>query len=227
MTIVPESWPTFTVSSDGEDDADRVFDSSLAGLLSVDEEGGGAALADAATVVVELDPQLVRSFGNRPFSGHGVALETDEVVAVVGDTVEQIHAPSCVSPALGHHHTAGAIRRDHQLGGERERLVLQVEHAAVRQPRHALVQHLRLPGISCGRPAISALNRTAARSSSGSTLYLAASMSQSCFICSTLSGISRGEIMSLTPVVRRIELPDVLLERMRFRRDVPGNAMEA
>ena len=81
-----------------------------------------------------------------------------------------------------------------------------------------------VPRTSCGRPARSGLKRSKRRSSSGRTLYFAASIrKRRCSSCS-FSGLSRGEVVRLRPVVRAVELPDVVVERRHLGRH-PGNAV--
>ena len=58
-----------------------------------------------------------------------------------------------------------------------------------------------LPLTSTGRPARSALKRSMRRSSSGSTLYLRASLSQSALQLGELLGHLGGEVVRLAPVV--------------------------
>ena len=48
----------------------------------------------------------------------------------------------------------------------------------------------RVPRTSCGRPARSGLKRSTRRSSSGSTLYFAASIRNSVWSCASFSGFS-------------------------------------
>ena len=71
----------------------------------------------------------------------------------------------------------------------------------------------RLPLINCGRPARSGLARSANRSSSGSTLYLTASISHSrCSACS-LSGFSFARFFDWRPVRGGVvQLPDIVVE---------------
>ena len=81
-----------------------------------------------------------------------------------------------------------------------------------------------MPWTSCGRPARSGLKRSKRRSSSGSTLYFAASLRKSCCSSASFSGLSRGEVVRLRPVVRAVQLPDVVVERRHLGRH-PGNAV--
>ena len=89
-------------------------------------------------------------------------------------------------------------------------LVLMTAHSRSRLP---LKISWRLPWINSGRPAIWALPRSAKRSSSGITLYLAASISHSRCSSASLSGLLLGEVVGLRPVrVGVVQLPDVVVE---------------
>ena len=74
----------------------------------------------------------------------------------------------------------------------------------------------RLPRISCGRPARSALKRSARRSSSGRTLYFAGLDQEQPLQLRQLLRVLRREVVRLRPVVRAVELPDVVVERRRL-----------
>ena len=72
----------------------------------------------------------------------------------------------------------------------------------------------RLPFTVCGRPAMSALARSANRSSSGSTLYLTASISHSRWRARSFSGVLGSEVVRLRPVGGGVvQLPHVVVER--------------
>ena len=82
-----------------------------------------------------------------------------------------------------------------------------------------------LPLINVGRPARSELKRSTRRSSSGSTLCLTASIRNS--RCSSLSicWVFGGEVVRLRPVVRRIQLPHVIVKRRQLLPTSPRGAV--
>ena len=83
----------------------------------------------------------------------------------------------------------------------------------------------RLPRISWGRPARSALNRSTRRSSSGNTLYLPASSRNSRCSSAQLLGLLRGQVVGLGPVVGVVQLPDVVVEGGQLGADDPRGAV--
>jgi hypothetical protein len=101
---------------------------------------------------------------------------------------------------------------DLELGGDRVRLVLDVDGRVLDRRRMPEKRSCVLPCTTCGRPAMSEFVRSALRSSSGKTLYFDASEIEQTLHLSDLLRHFRGEVVSLRPVLRRVvEFPDVSL----------------
>ena len=82
-----------------------------------------------------------------------------------------------------------------------------------------------LPLTSVGRPARSELKRSMRRSSSGSTLYLTASIRNSRCSSASLSGLLGGDVVRLRPVVGPVELPHVVVEGRQLGAGDPRRAV--
>ena len=195
-----------------------LLDPPLADLLAVDEQRHGAPLAEAAAVVGELGAHLVLARGqpdrstrwcsararrscNRtsacPPSRRGTSRRSGRPGR---GSRPRRRPPARPSPRSPRTTCSSRWARCSRTGGSSPRPA-----AATLRPRS-----------SSGRPAISALNRSAARSSSGSTLYFAASISQRRCSSASLLGLLRGEVLALAPVLGGVvELPVVLVERDR------------
>ena len=81
-----------------------------------------------------------------------------------------------------------------------------------------------LPRISCGRPARSGLNRSTRRSSSGRTLYFAGLDEEQPLEVRELVRLLGREVVRLGPVVRAVQLPDVVVERRQLGAMTHGRA---
>ena len=79
-------------------------------------------------------------------------LEAAPVVAVLELAVLGVEAPAADVRALGDDDALGALLRHHDLGGDRVRLVLEVQDAVLRQAPHAAEQQLGL-ALDQDRPA--------------------------------------------------------------------------
>ena len=144
-----------------------------------------------------------------------------DVVDELGLAVLGVDGPAAEAAALGDDHTLGAAVGDVHLGGDRERLVLDADHAVLRQSSHAGEEQLRVAADQgrSARPS-SGSSRSAPRSSIGSTLYLVASISQSRCSLASMLGMLGGEVVGLAVVgAAVVELPDVVVERREVAAD--------
>src|SRR5262249_56563750 len=78
-------------------------------LLAVDEECAGAALADATTVIGELEADRCLPSGQRLLGGHRVALEAQPVVGVRWLAVFHVEAPAAEATCLSQDHAVGPV----------------------------------------------------------------------------------------------------------------------
>src|SRR5215212_6480176 len=99
---------------------------ALADLLTINEQGDGAALGQPAAVVGELHPQLMLARRDRPVADDLEPLQPEQVVAIGRPATGGVQAPATEGAALGDDHPGGAAVRDDQLGGDRIGLVLEV-----------------------------------------------------------------------------------------------------
>ena len=74
----------------------------------------------------------------------GEFLNAEHVVDELGLSVLGIDAPPAEAAALGDDHAVDAAVRYVDLGGDRERLVLDADHAVLRQASHAGEEQLRV-----------------------------------------------------------------------------------
>src|SRR5262249_21214558 len=105
-----------------------LLDAPFPGLGAVDEQRHSPALRDAAAVVRELHPHLMRPGRNglTPFDDR--LLQAEEVVAILRFAVLRVQAPAAGDPADGDDDAFGTGCGHLDLGGDRMRLVLQVQH---------------------------------------------------------------------------------------------------
>ena len=147
----------------------------LTDLPAVDIQRHGAALTQPTSVVRELQPHLMLPCCERVLPVHLEELEPQQVVTEGQLAVEGIQAPAAKSATLGDDDPLCWPFGNLDLGGNRERLVLglTIRFSVSRciPPKSSC----RLPRTNCGLPARSALKRSIRRSSSGKTLYFAAS----------------------------------------------------
>lgn len=128
----------------GEDVRQRRIDPAGAHRRAVDEQRHRSAFGQARPVVVELHPHLVRA-GRDRVGGFGVeVLDATEVVAVLEFAAVGVQAPTTDVGALSDDHALGTTLRHVDLGRDRMRLVLHVEHAVLREPSHPAEQNLRI-----------------------------------------------------------------------------------
>ena len=150
-----------------------------------------AALAEPGPGVVELHAHLVGAGGHLAVAVDVEALDAEEVVAVARLAVLQVEAPAADAAALGDDHALRAAVGHLDLRGDGVRLVLDADDRALGEAAHAAVEELpvalherRPPGDFRDE----ALDAT--RSSSGSTLYLVASIRKSRCSSASFSGCS-------------------------------------
>ena len=82
-----------------------------------------------------------------------------------------------------------------------------------------------VPVISCGRPAMVASKRSTRRSSRGSTSYLRGLLQEELLQLAQLVGHLRGQVVRLGPVVRAVQLPDVVVEGRQLGHRDPGRGV--
>ena len=219
--------PTSVVSSAGEDHRHGRLDAALADLVAVDVERRRRR------------PCRARRRRRRTPSAPGARrraaarspstlnrCEAEEVVAVGRPALVEVEAPAAEGAALGDDHALAAALGHHDLRRHRVRLVLDDERPS--SPSAGPCRRRAAgscPRTSCGRPAMSGLKRSTRRSSSGSTLYLAASIRNSRCSSAQLLGLLGGEVVGLGPVVGRVELPDVVVEGGQSRSHHPRDAV--
>jgi hypothetical protein len=153
-----------------EDDGERGFHASFAGLLPIDEEAHLSALAGAAAAIRELHAHLVVARWNGGRRLHVGALEATVVVTVFQLAGVGIQAPASDVRSLRDDHAFGAAFRHHDRRRHGVRLVLEVQHIVLEQVAHAAEQDLRLAFDQDGRPVVSGFIFSTRRSSIGSTL---------------------------------------------------------
>src|SRR4029453_9954149 len=120
-------------------------DTAFGDLVSVDEEGGGAALAQAAAIVGELDTDLMPARRNWLLADGLEALQSEKVVAVGGTAIRgEVEAPTTEGSTLRDDDTGRALLWHDDLGGDGVGLVLEGDHGALTQSPHSGVQHLRV-----------------------------------------------------------------------------------
>ena len=74
----------------------------------------------------------------------GELLDAEHVVDELGRAVLDVEGPAAESATLGDDHPVGSTVGDLDLGGDGERLVLDADHAVLRQPSHAGEEQLRV-----------------------------------------------------------------------------------
>ena len=154
-------------------------------------------------------------------------LHATPVVAVLELAVLGVQAPAADVRALGDDHALGALLRHHDLGGDGVRLVLEVQHAVLRQASHAaeeqlglaLDQHRPAGGVRVhllDHPVVERQHLVARRLDQPEALQLV-----------ELLRHLLGQILRLAPVLGRVvEFPDVVVERDSLLADQhPGRAV--
>ena len=91
-----------------EDEGHGPFDAAFAVFMAVEEEGDGAALAETAAVVGELDAELVAAGGDRRLAFDVCDLDTGAVVAVFELALVGVEAPAAELTTLGDDDALGA-----------------------------------------------------------------------------------------------------------------------
>ena len=132
---------------------------ALAHFLAVVVERHVAALGQPAAVIGELHAHLVLALRNR-FRGLGREfVDAQHVVGELELAVLGVHAPAAELAALRDDHAVGGLAADFDFGGDGERLVLDADHAVLRQASHAGEELLRIP-LDQGRSASRLRNKT-------------------------------------------------------------------
>jgi hypothetical protein len=81
--------------------------------------------------------------GNEGLGASGLhAIESEQVVTVGGDAVEEVEGPAAKRSALGNDDSVRALGHDY-LGRDGVGLVLEIEDCVLGHPRHAAEEHLR------------------------------------------------------------------------------------
>ncbi len=118
-------------------------DLALADLLAVVVERDVSALAQAAALVGELHTYLVLSGRYGPGSLDGELMQADQIVGELESAFHGVEDPAAEVAALGDDHALGGLVRGDYLGGDRERPVLDVDDADLRQTLHPREEQLR------------------------------------------------------------------------------------
>ena len=136
VVVGGDGGPGLSADVGREDERLGGTDAAFADLLAVVAEGDSVALGVAAAVVGELDADLVGA-GRDGLDGlGGEGLDPEQVVGELGPAVPGVKAPATDGATLGDDRPVqGPVGRD-DLGGHRERLVLDVQDAVLRQPDH-------------------------------------------------------------------------------------------
>lgn len=95
--------------------------------------GGGTALAEPVAVVRELDSYLVVTGWEWLGCCDRRSFEAEEAVVVSGTSVLQVQGPAAGDASLVEDDAVRAAVGDHDLGGDRVRLVLQAGHGVLGQ----------------------------------------------------------------------------------------------
>src|SRR5579863_10330186 len=101
-----------------------LVDPALANLLIVHVKGAGAAFADAAAVVVELELDGRFAGGKRILRLDCVAVSTQPVVTVLEFSAFHVERPAAETSALRNDHALATALRDFDVGGDGMRAVL-------------------------------------------------------------------------------------------------------
>ena len=128
----------------GVDHRDGRLGAPVAALGAVDVERDVPALGQAAAVVGELHAHLMRAGRNRRVAVDLEALQPEQVVAVGRLALVQVERPTRERAALGDDDAVGSAVGHDDLGRDRVRLVLEVDHRVLGEATHAAVEDLRL-----------------------------------------------------------------------------------
>ena len=180
--------------------------------LAVDEERDVAALAEAATVVGELHPHLVLPAGIVPVAIDLEPLQAEEVVAVRRLAVRDVEREAAERAALGDDHAFGAAVGHDDLGRDGMRLVLEVDDRVLRQPPHAAEEHLRVAAHELRPPGEVGVEPLDAAVVEREDVVLRRLDQEEPLQLAELVGLVGGEVVRLRPVVRAVQLPDVVVE---------------
>ena len=154
----------------------RPIDATLAHLATVEVEGDGAALGEAPAVVRELHPDLVLTRRDRRLTVGLEPLQAEQVVAVGGFAFMQVEGEPTERSSLRQVTPFAPPSGTSNCAEIACDLFLSARTTfSVRRPIPSNSSCDR-PRMSVGRPAMSGLNRSMRRSSSGRTLYLTASI---------------------------------------------------
>ena len=188
------------------------LDTPLTYGFAVDVQSYGASFCESAAVIVELGTDLMFARPHRFLTVNLESLCSKQVVAIDRFTVEHVKNPAAEGASLGDYDPVGFFVSQHDLGGNRMALVLDVDDAVLGEPTHAAEQQLRLPfdqgWPACGfgvEPFDSSIvewqHVVAGRFDEKEPLELR----------QLLRHIA-GNIMSLGPVVGCVQLPDVFVD---------------
>ena len=100
LTGVAVSEPKSVVSSPEKSIGNGCFDAPFADLVPVEEQGDGAALAEASTVVGELHPDLVLARRDRRVTVDLEQLQAEQVVAIGRLALLGVERPAAERAAL-------------------------------------------------------------------------------------------------------------------------------
>ena len=197
-----------------EDQRHGCLDAAFTHLRSVQVERDGAALGEAAAVVRELHPHLVRSRRDRGVALDLEALQAEQVVAVGRAPGFRVQAPAGEGAALGDDHALGARLRHDDFRRDRMGLVLDVDEAVLAEAPHAAEEQLRV-ALHELRPAdelgVEALDAPVVEREH---VVLPRLLEPQLLQLGQLLRHLAGEVVRLAPVgARVVELPDVVVER--------------
>src|ERR1039458_9136273 len=188
------------------------LDAPLAGLPAVDVEGDIATLAQAASIVGELHPNLVLARRNRLFAFDLRTLDAEEVVVVGWAAILHVDAPASEHTSLRDDDALCTALGNDNLSGDRMRLVLDVQDNVFREATHSGVEHLRVTPDqlrTAGDFGIEALSLAVV-----DRQHVVADCldeKQALQLAQLLGHLLR-EVVGLRPVVRAIQLPHIVIE---------------
>ena len=192
-----------------------MVDASAGDLVAVDEESGGAAFAEAASVIGEVHADGGFAGGEGAGSGDLVGDEAEEVVAEGWLAVFEVEAPAAEAAALREDDAVGAALRDVQVCGDGEGAVLDVDEDVLAHAGHALAERER--GAAChqiGAADESGVEALETAVVDGQDAVLDRLLDEEVLHLLELGGIGGGEIVGEAEVVAGVvELPFVVLQR--------------
>src|SRR5262245_664949 len=118
-----------------------LLDPAFADLPAVRGECDGSALRHAAAVVLEVHRECDLAGRHRFGGDDAIAFESDVVVQPDEPALLDVKAPSAGEAALGEDHALRTTGGDFRLGGDSERLVLEVWRGSFRQRRERRLVH--------------------------------------------------------------------------------------